>query len=230
MSELARVPGFERLDANELAQLEALTTRQRIAAGTTVFFQDDPSDALYILLSGAVKVFQTSEDGRDRVLRILKAGNAFGDLAMIEGRPRFVSVQAVEDCEVLRLAREAFVPFANAHTWVLWTLLAAFAERIRTANDEMLDLAFRDVPYRLLRALNQLVQRHGEATPDGVRVAAQLSVEDLASMIGAHPESVQRLLDRYEVDGLIRRVGESWVVPDTTSLARTFEYMAQQDV
>ena len=70
--------------------------------------------------------------------------------------------------QLVNLTREAFVPFANAHTWVLWTLLAAFAERIRTANDEMVDLAFRDVPYRLLRALNQLVQRHGEATLSNV--------------------------------------------------------------
>jgi CRP/FNR family cyclic AMP-dependent transcriptional regulator len=230
ISELARVSGFERLDKNELDQLEALTEKKRFPAATTIFFQDDPSDALYIVLSGAVKVFQTSEDGKDRILRILKRGNAFGELAMIEGKPRFVSVQTLEDTEVLRLARKDFVEFADKHTWVLWTLLSAFAERIRRKNEDVLDLAFRDVPYRLLHALSELVEQHGEAGPDGCRITTPLSAGDLASMIGSNSESVSRLLDRFETDGLLKRSGGNWVVPDPKVLSKTLEYTAQQDV
>lgn len=230
ISELSRVSGFERLDKNELAQLEALTEKKRFPAGTTIFFQDDPSDALYILLSGSAKVFQTSEDGKDRILRILKRGNAFGELAMIEGKSRFVSVQTLEDCEVLRLARKDFVAFGDKHTWVLWTLLSAFAERIRRMNEDVLDLSFRDVPYRLLHALSDLVERHGESGPDGWRITMPLSASDLASMVGSNAETIGRLLDRYETDGLIKRAGANWVVPDRTALARTLEYTAQQGV
>lgn len=193
-----------------------------------VFFQDDPADALYILLSGSAKMFQTSEDGKERVLRILKSGNAFGDLAMIEGKARFVSVQTLEACEMLRLARRDFVTFADKHTWVLWTLLSAFAERIRRMNEDVLDLSFRDVPYRLLHALADLVERHGEAGPEGRLIAMPLSPADLASMVGSNPDTVGRLLDRYETDGLIKRVGSNWVVPDPKALVRTLEYTAQQ--
>lgn len=230
ISELARVSGFERLDKSELEQLEALTEKKRYPAGTTVFFQDDPSDALYIMLSGSAKVFQTSEDGRDRILRILKRGNAFGELAMIEGKPRFVSVQTLEECEMLRLARTDFVAFADKHTWVLWTLLSAFAERIRRMNEDVLDLSFRDVPYRLLHALSDLIERHGESGPDGRRITIPLSTSDLASMVGSNVDTVGRLLDRYETDGLVRRAGGSWIVPDPGALARTLEYTAQQGV
>lgn len=228
ISELAHVPGLERLDKKELDQLEALTERKRYPAGTTVFFQDDPSDALYIMVSGSAKVFQTSEDGKDRILRILKRGNAFGELAMIEGKPRFVSVQTLEDCEMLRLARKDFVAFADKHTWVLWTLLSAFAERIRRMNEDVLDLSFRDVPYRLLHALSDLVERHGESTADGWRITTPLSPADLASMVGSNVDTVGRLLDRYETDGLLKRVGGTWVVPDRAALARALEYTAQQ--
>jgi CRP-like cAMP-binding protein len=224
------VPGFERLDKNELAQLEALTEKKRYPAGTAVFFQDDPADALYILLSGSAKMFQTSEDGKDRILRILNRGNAFGDLAMIEGKDRFVSVQTLEDCEMLRLARKDFVAFAETHTWVLWTLLSAFAERIRRMNQDVLDLSFRDVPYRLLHALSDLVARHGEPGPDGQRITMPLSASDLASIVGSNVDTVGRLLDRFENEGLIRRTGANVVVPDPEALARTLEYTAQQDV
>ncbi|OFW22138.1 MAG: hypothetical protein A3H97_06980 [Acidobacteria bacterium RIFCSPLOWO2_02_FULL_65_29] len=221
---------FERLDKNELDQLEALTEKKRYPANTTIFFQDDPADALYILLSGSAKVFQTSEDGKDRILRILKRGNAFGELAMIEGKSRFVSVQTLEECEMLRLARKDFVAFADKHTWVLWTLLSAFAERIRRKNEDVLDLAFRDVPYRLLHVLSELVEQHGESGPDGCRITSQLSARDLASMVGSNSETVGRLLDRFETDGLLKRAGGHWVVPDPKALLRAFEYTAQQDV
>jgi CRP/FNR family cyclic AMP-dependent transcriptional regulator len=228
ISELARVAGFERLDKSELEQLEALTEKKRYPADTVVFFQDDPADALYILLSGSAKMFQTSEDGKDRILRILKSGNAFGDLAMIEGKARFVSVQTLEPCEMLRLGRKDFVAFADKHTWVLWTLLSAFAERIRRMNEDVLDLSFRDVPYRLLHTLGDLADRHGESGPDGRRIVMPLSAADLASMVGSNADTVSRLLDRYETDGLIKRVGANWVVPDPKALTRTLEYVAQQ--
>jgi len=227
ISELAHVSGFEHLDKNELDQLEALTERKRFPANTAVFFQDDPADALYILLKGSAKVFETSESGKDRIIRILKPGNAFGELAMIEGKSRFVSVQTVEECEVLRLARKDFVAFANQHTWVLWKLLSAFAERIRRRNADVLDLSYRDVPYRVLRVLSELLEDHGESGPDGRRITMPLSTNDLASMVGSNTETVGHLLDRFETDGLLKRSGANWVVPSPKALTKALEYAAQ---
>jgi CRP-like cAMP-binding protein len=179
------------------------------------------------MVSGSAKVFQTSEDGKDRILRTLRRGDAFGELAMIEGRPRFVSVQTLEDSDMLTLARKDFVAFADQHPTVLWTLLAVLAERVRSKNEEVLDLSFRDVPYRVLRLLSQLLESHGESGPDGWRIDMPLSPGELASMVGSNSETVSRLLDRYETEGLVRRAGENWVVPDKQALTRALEYSAQ---
>ncbi|PYQ51214.1 MAG: hypothetical protein DMF78_13820 [Acidobacteria bacterium] len=92
--ELARVPLFERLSPAELEKLETLTSRRKFRSATAVFFQDDPSDSLYVVLSGSAKVFRTSEDGRDRILMIIRPGDAFGELAMIEGLPRSATASA----------------------------------------------------------------------------------------------------------------------------------------
>lgn len=230
ISLLSRVPGFERLDAKELDQLEAVTEKKRYPANTAVFFQDDPADALYILISGSAKAFQTSEGGKDRIVRIIKPGNAFGDLAMIARKPRFLTVQTLEDSEMLRLSHKDFVAFAEKHTWVLWTLLRAYAERINSKNADLADLSFRDAPYRLLHTIRDLAERDGEKTPDGVRIAMSLSVTDLSSMVGAAPDVVGKLLERFESDGLIKRSGAHWIVPDPAGLTRTLEYVAQQGV
>lgn len=218
---------FDRLGSDEITNLAALTTHKTYKAGTTVFFQDDPSDSLYIVLAGSAKIFQTSEDGRDRILSILRPGDAFGELAMIEGRPRSASVQALDNTEMLVLARKDFESYARESPAVLWKLLQTLCDRLRHMTEDVLDLSFRDVPYRLLRLLNQLADRHGESVPEGRRIALPLSVPELASMAGSNDETVARLLDRFENDGLLRRSGQHWVVPDVKTLQRALEYAAQ---
>ncbi|PYQ46542.1 MAG: hypothetical protein DMF77_00500 [Acidobacteria bacterium] len=228
MHELGRVPLFERLSRAELDTLAALTQRKQFAAGTAVFFQDDPSDSLYVVLSGSAKVFRTSEDGRDRILMILRPGDAFGELAMIEGLPRSATVQTLEPTELLWLGRKEFEGFAREHPEFLWKLLQSMCERVRKINEDVLDLSFKDVPYRVLRLLSQLVARHGESGPDGWRISMPLTVRDLSSMVGSNTETVGRLLDRYESDGLVRRNGPNWVVPDQGALNRALEYASAE--
>ncbi|HUG52313.1 MAG TPA: Crp/Fnr family transcriptional regulator [Vicinamibacteria bacterium] len=228
VQELARVPLFERLSAPEIEKLEARAARKRFPSGTAIFFQDDPSDSLYVVLSGSAKVFRTSEDGRDRILMILRPGDAVGELAMIEGLPRTATVQTLEDTEMLTLTRKDFEAFAHEHPEFLWKLLQAMAERVRKINEDVLDLSFKDVPYRVLRLLSQLVSRHGESGPEGWRIKMPLSVRDLSSMVGSNTETVGRLLDRYESDGLVRRQGPNWVIPDQGALTRALEYAAAE--
>jgi CRP-like cAMP-binding protein len=226
--ELARVPLFERLSAVELAELERLARRQRFRVDTAVFFQDDPSDSLYVLLSGSAKVFRTSEDGRDRILTTLRPGDSFGELAMIEGRPRSATVQTLEDTELLCLFRRDFQRFAGEHPDVLYKLLQSMCERVRRIDEDILDLSFKDVSYRVLRLLSQLLARHGESGPDGWRIPMSLTIRDLSSMVGSNTETVTRLLDRYEREGLVRRQGESWLIPDQGALLRALEQASAQ--
>lgn len=227
IGQLAQVSFFDRLDRETLDKLEALTQKKQFPADMTVFFQDDPSDSLYVVLSGSAKIFQTSEDGKERIMKILKKGEAFGELAMIEGQPRSASVQTLEPSEMLMLTRKDFQAFCDKHPSVLWMLLQAFAERLRRMNEDVLDMSFRDVPYRVLRVMSQLVERHGTAGPDGWRISMALSARDLASMVGSNPEVVGRLLDGYENDGLIKRDRAAWTVPDLKALTRALEYAGQ---
>jgi CRP/FNR family transcriptional regulator/CRP/FNR family cyclic AMP-dependent transcriptional regulator len=211
----------------ELEKLEAITARRTFRSGSAVFFQDDPSDSFYVLLKGSAKVFQTSEDGQDRILNTLRPGESVGELAMIEGLPRQLSVQALEDTEMLVVERRDFMEYARQHPDVLWKLLQALSERVRQLMDSVLDMSFRDVPYRVLHVFQQLTQRHGVAEGDGWRVRLGLSTRELASMVGAGEESVARLLDRFQSEGLLRREGQDWIVPERRALERALEYAGQ---
>jgi CRP-like cAMP-binding protein len=222
--DLAGISLFARLSPAERSALGALMVRKRFAADTAVFFQDDPSDSLYTVVSGSAKVYRTSEDGKEHILSTLRPGDTFGELAMIEGLPRSASVLAVEDTEMLFLARRDFEAFAQEHPQVLWGLLQAVCERLREVTEDELDPLLHDVPYRVLRTLSQLLDRHGESGAEGWRIRFPLSIGDLASMVGSNTETVSRLIEGYERDGLVRRDGDTWVVPERRALARALEY------
>lgn len=192
-----------------------------------MFFQDDPSDSLYLVMSGSAKVFHTSEDGKERVLKLLGKGDSFGELAMIEGLPRSASVETLEPSDMLVLTRKDFQAFCEQHPRVLWMLLQGLTARMRMMNEDVLEMSFHDVPYRLLHRLSQLVTRHGVSGPGGTHIAMPLAPKDIASLVGSNVEVVRRLLDQYETEGLLTRDKDSWTVPDPRALTRALEYAGQ---
>jgi CRP/FNR family transcriptional regulator, cyclic AMP receptor protein len=224
MDELSRIPIFQRLGTEELEKLQRIVARRRYDRGTVLFFEGDPSDSLYLILSGSVKVYQTSEAGREKILKILGPLEIVGELAMLDGQPRSATVAAMEDTETLSISRRDFGAFVAERPEFLWKVIESLCDRLRRTSDDMVDLSFRDVPYRLLRVLNQLCARYGEAAPEGLRIALKLGAKDLASMVGSNPETVSRLLARFQEDGLVRLERDHVLVPDPNALMRALEY------
>ena len=224
MDELSRIPIFQKLRPEELEKLTRIVARRRYDRGTILFFEGDPSDSLYLILSGSVKVYQTSEAGHEKILKVLGPREIVGELALLDGHPRSATVAAMEDTEMLSISRPDFQAFAAERPEFLWKVIESLCEKLRRTSDDMVDQSFRDVPYRLLRALDQLCAKYGEATPEGCRIALKLGTKDLASMVGSNLETVSRLLSQFQEDGLVRLERNHVVVPDPKALARALEY------
>jgi CRP/FNR family transcriptional regulator, cyclic AMP receptor protein len=224
MEGLQRVSIFERLDGDELDALEKIAKKVKLRGDQAIFFEGDRSDSLYVILTGSAKVFRTSDDGEQKIISTLSAGSFFGELAMLDGQPRSAGVAALEDSELLAIGHREFREFISRNPNVLWKVMEALCERVRRLGADLLDMSFRDVPYRLLRALVQLAGKHGESRLDGLRIGVKLSARDLAGMVGANGERISRLLTKFQDEGLIRTEGDYIIVPDLRSLERSLEY------
>jgi len=224
MDELSQIPIFEKLTPSELARLGGIVKRTRFPRDTVLFFQGDPSDSLHLIVSGSVKVYQTSEQGRERILKILSPREIVGELAMLDGQPRSATVAALDDTETLSISRRDFEKFVAEHPEFLWKVVETLCEKVRHVSGEMMEMSFREVPYRLLRLLVQLCDQHGQASPEGTRIGIKLTSADLAGMVGASRESVSRLLAQFQDQGLIRLDRGQLVVPDPKALSRALEY------
>jgi CRP/FNR family cyclic AMP-dependent transcriptional regulator len=215
---LARLPLFGGLTAEELDTLAGSLRRRRSARGEVLFLAGDPGDSLYIIEAGRVKIALSSAQGKEVVLTILGPTDFFGDLALLDGEPRSADAITLEPCQLLQLRREDFLGFIDAHPAVAKKLLGVLSRRLRRNAQLLQDAAFHDVPGRLARLIVELVEREGRANGGAVVISSRLTQSDLAGMIGATRESVNKGLRSFERRGLLRAERGRIVVLDLAGL------------
>jgi CRP-like cAMP-binding protein len=205
--------------------LQAITRRlrsRRFRHGEVLFHEGDPGDALFVVASGAVKVVVPSEEGDEAILATLRRGDFFGELALLDGAPRSASAIALEPTEVLTLPRDQFRVLVASQPAIRDALLTSLAGELRRLTTHVAELHFLDLTGRLAARLARLAQEHGERLPSGaIRLDAPLTQSDLAAMIGATRQSVNKLLGEFEADGLLLIERDSIVVPNLDRLSRT---------
>jgi CRP/FNR family transcriptional regulator, cyclic AMP receptor protein len=222
---LASVRIFEHLAKDDLRMVAKIARPKQVAANTVVFFEGNRADALFIVLSGSLKVFQTATDGRVKVLSTLGPGETFGELAMLDGHPRSASVETLGASELLVISRKDFRDLATAAPGILWGVLEGVCARLRAQNDSELEAVFQGTQYRVAKAIIKLAEKHGQKSENGVRVPPALGVKDIAGMAATTAERVERILEKLEDDGLVLVDEGGLVIPDVTALRRALDYM-----
>jgi CRP/FNR family transcriptional regulator len=174
---------------------------------------------LYVVTDGKVKVFRTSPDGRENMLAVLGPGEMFGELSLFDPGPRTATVAAITDCALTSLAHDSLRPWLAGRPELGVQLLQALAQRLRRTNEAMADLVFSDVPGRVAKTLLDLADRFGNADTDGVRVTHDLTQEELAQLVGASRETVNKALSEFVARGWIRLDGRAVLLLDQERLA-----------
>ncbi len=201
---LRRSPLFAGLDEQAVKDLLATMTPVQMDRGDVLFHEHDPGDRLYVIADGKVKLGRTSPDGRENLLAILGPGEMFGELSLFDPGPRTGTATAIAETQLVGLGSEALRSFLADRPQAALTLLAALARRLRRTNESLADLVFTDVPGRVAKALLDLSQRFGRPVEEGTLVAHDLTQEELAQLVGASRETVNKALADFVTRGWIR--------------------------
>ena len=200
---LAKVPLFAGLPEVELARLGNLLRARRYARGEVIFLEGDEGTSLCLIAEGRIRIQLTGADGREVVINVYGPGEIFGEMALLDGEPRSADAIAQEASRVFWLQREDFAAFLDSHPRAAMTMLASLSHRLRHTTRVVQDATFRDVPSRLARVLLDLAARHGQAVEQGIRLDTRVTQGELAAMVGASRETVNRALRGFEQRGLI---------------------------
>lgn len=217
---IRKAPLFAALDDEEAATLISSMTTTHMERGDILFHEGDQGDRLYVIGEGKIKLGRSSADGRENLVAILGPGEMFGELSLFDPGPRTMTATAVAETTLLGLGNESLQEILTKHPGAAATLLAALARRLRRTNDTLADLVFTDVPGRVAKALLDLSARFGRPAEEGVLVAHDLTQEELAQLVGASRETVNKALADFATRGWLRLEARAVLLLDVERLKR----------
>ncbi|HEX9268229.1 MAG TPA: Crp/Fnr family transcriptional regulator [Candidatus Limnocylindria bacterium] len=215
---LRRIPLFAKLTDAELGSLAERVRQKSFKRGDTIFRKDDPGRHLYLVLDGAVKIALPGEYGQEALVALLRSGEFFGELALLDRSPRSATATALEDSRCGLLAGDDFLSFVAAHPAATRAVLEALARTIRRLSDRVEDLIFLDVPSRVAKYLLDLAQANGQSPDSDLELT--LTQDELAAFTGASRVSVNRVLGDLERRELISIRRRKIAIRDPAGLAR----------
>jgi len=218
---LRRVSLFAGLDEATLAGLAGRLRRRSYRRGTMIFHKDQPGDGLHVIESGRVRFFLPAEGGAELTIDVAGAGEVFGELALLDGQPRSASAEALEETVTHVLGREEFQAALAASAELAGALIGLLSTRLRHVTDYAESLAFLDVHARVARALLELAGRYGHRGDGGrITIDLDLTQTELATMVGATRERVNRALAAFREQALVELHGRQIVLRDPDRLRR----------
>ena len=217
---LKKAPLFTGLEDEAASALASTMGTIRLNKGEVLFHEGDTGDRLYVVVSGKVKLGRSGSAGRENLLAVLGPGQMFGELSLFDPGPRSTTATAVTSCEIRTLEHDVLMGWLAGRPEVAQGLLAQLAGRLRRANDVVSDLVFSDVPGRVAKQLLELAQRFGDPRDDGVHVHHDLTQEELAQLVGASRETVNKALADFAARGWIRLEPRSVTILDVERVER----------
>lgn len=211
---LGQAPLFRGVAAPALDDLiRRMQIRSRPAA-TLLVAQDEPGDSMFMLVEGRARVVIFGENGRELTLAELKPGDVFGELSLLDSRPRSANVVAIDDVTVLALGRESFAGHVQRFPMTALNLARELGQRLRRADEQIAALGLHDVETRLSKLLERLAREDGERAEAGLLIRRRPTQQELANMVGSCRETISRTFAAMVRRGLLLPRGRALVVTD----------------
>lgn len=202
LSLLREHPLFRELAPATLDRISAYLKRRSVPKGTVIFRKGDPGVGLIGVLSGAVKISVASADGRDIVLNIIREGEVFGEIALLDGRPRTADATAMSDCELMAIERREFIPFLRSQPDVTLKLMEILCSRLRRTSEQVHEMTFLNLSARLARTLVRLATKAKDSERGGGKVT--ITQREISQIVGRSRESTNKRLRAWQKSGWIR--------------------------
>jgi CRP-like cAMP-binding protein len=184
-------------------QLEKLTQMLEVKRGTRIYLPGDPSDQIFLLKSGIIKISMMTPDHRDVILALLHPGDIFGELAVVEDAPRDHIAEAYSDCVICAMGRDTVLRVIHETPEIGFEITKLIGLRLKTFRSRVEELLCKSAHARVAHALLELAERHGVSDQDGVLISLRLSQGDLGRLVGLSRETVNAILQEWREQNLV---------------------------
>ena len=197
---LRNVQLFSSLTDQELLQISEKIRIKTFRKNETILHEEDTNEYMYTILSGKVKVIQTSEDGKETILAMHKTGDFFGEMSLIDGKTMPATVLAMEETLTAIISKQEFILLISMQGKVLEKLLIILCTRLRESWNKIQMLNFNNAAQRIKMLFSMLSAEYGEKSVDAITLNIKLTHQDIANMAGITRETVTRVIDKWQRD------------------------------
>jgi CRP-like cAMP-binding protein len=190
--------------------------------GEVLFREGDPGTEMYVIQSGRVELTRRVR-GKEAHLATLPPGEFFGEMAIVNNRPRTATATVIEDAQLLVIDHRTFEAMVRGNSEIALRLIKKLAERLEHANELVETLLVRDLNHRVVRYLRHQASTRGQSEAAGARIDA--SVDDVARAIGAEPRDVAESLARLETAGMVKTDLGSILIAEVGKLDQFLEFL-----
>jgi CRP/FNR family transcriptional regulator len=200
---LKTVELFSSLTDEELCQIRTKVTLNEFRKNEIILYEEDTNEFMYIIIFGKVKVFQTTEDGKDSILAIHGSGEFFGEISLIDGETTPATVSATENSLIAVISKRDFNSLLFSQEKVLNKFLQILCFRLRVSWKKIQMLNFNSASQRIKMLFLIQVEEYGKKTDEGIILNIKLTHQNIADMTGLTRETITRVLDKWKKDGEI---------------------------
>lgn len=209
---LRNVPIFADLDDSELDKIARLGTRKKYKKGNIIVLEQEMGAALFVIITGKVKVVRTDEEGREVILSIFGPGEFFGEMSLLDGLARSATVVATAKSELFMIHRREFLDLLNEFPAVAISLLAELTMRLRKADAQIKSLSLKDAAGRVANVLLLLADDVGVFKKGKVVIEDLPLQQDMANMAGTSRETVSRMIHQFMEKGHVLLEGNTLTI------------------
>lgn len=194
---------FSEANSQELEELFKFAKIKTYLPNTVLFYEGEKGDQLYVILSGAVQINVTSNEGKELIVGILNSGETFGEIAVFNEINRIATVKTLEQTQLLTLGRGELLPYLKNYPEVAIKIIGSLCKRLAVFNADIEEILFYDLSTRLAKKLVALMKIYGKKNTLGTTIDFRLSQTTLGNMLSVSRESINKQIRIWEHDGLL---------------------------
>ncbi|UQZ86734.1 cAMP receptor protein [Paenibacillus konkukensis] len=191
---LNKVPLFSKLNHQQLEAISTICTKKTFKPGTVLFNEKEPGSIFYILSSGSIKIYTATSSGEEMILSLMKAGDSFGELSLIDGKPRSASAQTLEESVLISITAPSFIGLMKTHFGISLGIMQEMCSRLRDTNQHVQDRTFLDARTRVIKSLVTLANKNGTRTGNSITIKMTLNYDEVSQMAGVQKPILMQVI------------------------------------
>jgi CRP/FNR family transcriptional regulator, cyclic AMP receptor protein len=195
---IQKVPLFSLLNHSQLEAIAQICARNTVRANSMLFAEKDPGGGFYMIFSGSVKIYTTGTNGEEKILTICKTGENFGEMSLIDGKPRSASAKTLEDSTLITITGDRFLGLLREHFDITLGITRELSNRLRDTTQHVNDLTFLDARTRVIKSLVKLANKHGLRIGSTITIKLVLNYDEISQMAGVQKVTLMQVIRDLE--------------------------------